>query len=392
MDSVHTIKSDKLGWLLIRAIAWPSALLSNIMKQNIFLSCLIFSGSIAIADSVIAKEAVDLKALGAKLKAAVIAGEMTREEAMANYKAAESGETRATGITINGYFVGAGKDDQGQHKAGIVVPSKVKDKRKWPKVTFTGESLTSRFADLKKGAVVIRIDDGLTRKASDDKSAVKKGGKVAMRKKGGKGGAANFYSIVIGRMKSKDIELGEFTMEVDYATVNRYGSLMVRDEIMGKTVKVTGVSGQFRDNLLLIRKGQTLKVRTSGYSFETKTLSFAHKFNVLERAVPFSPDAHGVPPEAFRGFAGTLKGKILESSGYELLMVVDDIASVADANEAADPKSIKGKRVRVNGFFNDYADQFNSLLPNDIIRVGMRHRNTNYDMFEVTDVLEVLKP
>ena len=71
---------------------------------------------------------------------------------------------------------------------------------------------------------------------------------------------------------------------------------------------------------------------------------------------------------------------------------MDDIASVADANEAADPKIIKGKRVRVNGFFNDYADQFNSLLPNDIIRVGMRHRNTNYDMFEVTDVLEVLKP
>ena len=149
MNSVHTIKSDKLGWLLIRAIAWPSALLSNIMKQNIFLSCLIFSGSIAIADSVIAKEAGDRKARGAKLKAAVIAGEMTREEAMAKYKAAESGETRATGFTINGYFVGAGKDDQGQYKAGIVVPSKVKDKRKWPKVTFTGESLISKFGDLK---------------------------------------------------------------------------------------------------------------------------------------------------------------------------------------------------------------------------------------------------
>ena len=361
--------------------------------KNKLLSRLIFSGSIALASSVVADDAVDLKALGAKLKAAVIAGEMTREEATAKYKAAESGGMGATtGLTINGYFVGEGKGDDGQYKAAIIVPSKGKDKRKWPKVTFTGESLTSKFGDLKKGAVVIRIDDGLTRKTSNDKGAAKKGEKIAIRKKGGKGGAANFYSIVIGRMKSKDIELGEFTMDVDYATVNRNGSVKVRDAIMGKTVKVTGVSGQFRDNLLLIRKGQTLKVRTGGYSYENQTLSFAHKFNVLERAVPFSPDAHGVPPETFRGFAGTLKGKILESGGYELLMLVDEVVSVADANKATAPKSIMGKRIRVSGFYNDHADKFNSLLPNDIIRVGMLHRNTDFDMFEVTDVLEVLEP
>ena len=352
--------------------------------KNKLLSRLIFSGSIAVASSVVADDVVGLKALGAKLKAAVIAGEMTREEATAKYKAAESGGMGATTrLTINGYFVGEGKGDDGQYKAAIIVPSEGKDKRKWPKVTFTGESLTSKFGDLKKGAVVIRIDDGLTRKTSNDKGAAKKGGK---------GGAANFYSIVIGRMKYKDIELGEFTMDVDYATVNRNGSVKVRDAIMGKTVKVTGVSGQFRDNLLLIKKGQTLKVRTGGYSFENQTLSFAHKFNVLERAVPFSPDAHGVPPETFRGFAGTLKGKILESGGYELLMLVDEVVSVADANKATAPKSIMGKRIRVSGFYNDHADKFNSLLPNDFIRVGMLHRNTNFDMFEVTDVLEVLEP
>ena len=94
-----------------------------------------------------------------------------------------------TGLTINGYFVGEGKGDDGQYKAAIIVPSKGKDKRKWPKVTFTGESLTSKFSDLKKGAVVIRIDDGLTRKTSKDKGAAKKGEKFAIRKKGGKGGA-----------------------------------------------------------------------------------------------------------------------------------------------------------------------------------------------------------
>ena len=358
------------------------------MKKRNVLTCLLFTGILALTSGVFAEDSAYLKELGEKLKAAVNAGEMTAKEAMAKYKAAASGKPNDTATTINGFYIGTRKDDEGQLKAAIIVPFKEKDKSKWPLVTFTGESLTSQFDALdQRSPVVITIDDGQSKKV-----IIGRDDQRAMKKRGGKGGAANFYSIVIGRMKSKDIELGEFTMDVDYATVNRFGSLKIRDAIMGKTVKVTGVSGQFRDNLLLIRKGQTLKVRTSGYSFETSTLSFAHKFNVLERAVPFNPDAHGVPPEAFRGFAGTLKGKILESGGYELLMLVDDVASVDDANKAADPKSIKGKRVRVSGFYNDHADKFNGLLPNDIIRVGMLHRNTAFDMFEVTDVLEVLEP
>ena len=362
------------------------------MKDKKLLKCLLFSGIIVLTSTAIAEDSTYLKELGAKLKASVKSGEMTREEAMSKYKAAESGEITNTAKSINGFFIGARKDEDGQHKAAIIVPGKTKDKSKWPLITFTGESVISQFADLKKGAVVINIDDGQIKKAASGKRGAKGKEKLVMRKRGGKGGAANFYSIVIGRLKSKDIELGEFTMEVDYATVNRYGSLKIRDQIIGNTIKVSGVSGQFRDNLLLIRKGQTLKVRTSGYSPQTKTLSFAHKFNVLERAVPFSPDGHGVPPEAFRGFEGTLKGKILETAGYEGLLLVEDIASLSDANEAADPMSIKGKKVRVAGFYNNHADKFNGLLPNDIIRVGMRHTNRAFDMFQVTEVLEVIEP
>ena len=93
----------------------------------------------------------------------------------------------------------------------------------------------------------------------EGKVAGKGTGKGGNAKMGGKG-RPNFYSIVIGRLKSKDIELGEFTMEVDYATLNRHTSKWIKDEIIGKTVKVSGVSGQFRDNLLLIKKGQTLKL------------------------------------------------------------------------------------------------------------------------------------
>ena len=349
----------------------------------------LFSSSPIFAE----KKAIDLDPLRTKLAAAVKAGELTKKEAVQKYNEVKAGESSDSSMALNGFFLGGKEDGDGQYQASFIIAGKGQDKSKWPIITFTGKSFESRFSDLqKRDAVVINMGDGTATKATGEKGGNKKGKRLVMNKGKGKGGATNFYSIVIGRLKSKDIELGEFTMEVDYATLNRYSNSWVKDEIIGKTVKVTGVSGQFRDNLLLIKKGQSLKVRTGGYSAASKTLSFAHKFNVLERAVQFSPDAHGVPPESFRGFGGVIKGKILESSGYEVLLLAEEIVSVEDSNKASDTNSIKGKRVRISGFFNDHADKFNSLQTSDTIRVGIQHRNRVFDMFDVTDVLEIVEP
>ena len=363
----------------------------NSVKLNLLTTSLI----VIFTSTIFAeKTTIDLDALRTKLTAAVKAGELTRKEAVQKYNEVKSGKSSDSSMALNGFFLG-GKVEDGQYQASFILAGKGQDKSKWPVVTFSGKSFESRFSDLQKSdAVVINLGDGTASKSPGKKGESKKGKQLVMSKsKGkGKGGNTNFYSIVIGRLKSKDIELGEFTMEVDYATLNRYNNAWVKDEIMGKTVKVTGVSGQFRDNLLLIRKGQTLKVRTGGYSAASKTLSFAHKFNVLERAVPFSPDAHGVPPESFRGFGGVIKGKILEASGYEVLLLAEEIVSVEDSNKASDADSIKGKRVRISGFFNDHADKFNSLQTSDTLRVGIQHRNRVFDMFDVTDVLEIVEP
>ena len=360
------------------------------MKLNLLTtSLLVIFTSTIFAE----KKTIDLDALRTKLTAAVKAGELTRKEAVQKFNEMKSDKSSDSSMALNGFFLGGKVDEDGQYQASFILAGKGQDKSKWPVVTFTGKSFESRFSDLQKSdAVVINLGDGTASKSAEKKGENKKGKQLVMSKSKGKGGNTNFYSIVIGRLKSKDIELGEFTMEVDYATLNRYNNAWVKDEIMGKTVKVTGVSGQFRDNLLLIRKGQTLKVRTGGYSAASKTLSFAHKFNVLERAVPFSPDAHGVPPESFRGFGGVIKGKILEASGYEVLLLAEEIVSVEDSNKASDADSIKGKRVRISGFFNDHADKFNSLQTSDTLRVGIQHRNRVFDMFDVTDVLEIVEP
>ena len=59
--------------------------------------------------------------------------------------------------------------------------------------------------------------------------------------------------------------------------------------------------------------------------------------------------------------------------------------------QPSDANSIKGKLVRINGFYNDHADKFNELQPSDIIRVSVRHANHIFDMFGVTDVLEIVE-
>jgi hypothetical protein len=351
----------------------------------------------------------DLDALGQRLKAAVKSGKMTEAEAIAKWKEAMAGKGGAKG---KGTKEEKGKVDLkelAQQLRAAVASGKMTQKEAFEKLSEaaagrqqikkdkpTKVDLDEYGQQLKKAvesgkmtkeeAIAEYIKAGGSFGEGKDKGEGKvagKGGGKGENAKGGGKGRSNFYSIVIGRLKSKDIELGEFTMEVDYATLNRYTSKWIKDEIIGKTVKVSGVSGQFRDNLLLIKKDQTLKVRTAGYLAESKTLVFAHKFNVLERALPFDPEAHGVPPKDFRGFEGGLQGKIIEVGGYEVLMEVEKVIRVGKGNKAAVPNSIKGKRVRLAGFYPQYEKLFKELRPTDIIQIGARHQDAVFDMFQV---------
>ncbi|MEO1997333.1 MAG: hypothetical protein ABGZ17_18855, partial [Planctomycetaceae bacterium] len=243
-------------------------------------------------------------------------------------------------------------------------------------------------------AVKAKVDSGGATKAQVIQWLKQKRGKAGARGKtrGGKGsaknaqGATNFYAVVIGRLKSKDIEIGEFTLDVDHVS-SMYGNRWVKDEIVGKTVKVAGVSGQFLDKLLQIKRGETLKVRSGSYIAESNTLTFGPKFHVLERTAAFKPQDFGVPPQAFRGFRGELTGKIVEVGGYELLLQVSELKAAAD-NKAANADSIKGHRIRIVGFYNDHRELFADLHAGDVVRLSTTHRNPEHDELTVTNLLQ----
>ena len=215
----------------------------------------------------------------------------------------------------------------------------------------------------------------------DGKGKGKRGGK-------GKGNNDSFYAIVIGRLKSKDIELGEFSMEVEYVT-SIYGDRKLKDTIIGKRVKVVGVSGPWLDKLLLMKRGQTLKLRSG--TLTGTTISLSPKATVLERAEPFDPETYPVPPEDFRGFQGVVTAKIESKSdqGYDMTLRVSKVERTLEGNQAKKPESIVGRLMDMQGFYNgEYRATFEDLRIGDTIRVGAAHRVPETDVLEVIQELK----
>ncbi|MEM6470730.1 MAG: hypothetical protein AAF802_14320, partial [Planctomycetota bacterium] len=150
----------------------------------------------------------------------------------------------------------------------------------------------------KKGVSKAEVIEYLKKRAASKNGKGK--AKTGMKPKAGaRPDSIRFYALVIGRLKSKDIELGEMEIDVDYVISDRP---KINSDLVGKRVKLVGVSGQFLDSLLQIRRGETVKVRTGDLNPETKVLGFGYKFHVLERTEPFQPGDFGVPPREFRGF------------------------------------------------------------------------------------------
>ena len=149
------------------------------------------------------------------------------------------------------------------------------------------------------------------------------------------------------------------------------------------------MSGPWLDKLLLMKKGETLKIRSMTLVGDTLTLS--PKATVLERAAPFSKDTYPIPPESFVGFRGVVTGKVVTKSeqGYELIMKVGKVDETLRGSVAKDAKSIEGRLLELRGFYDQkYRAKFDDLRIGDTIRLGVEHADRTMDSLQVTRSLE----
>ena len=205
----------------------------------------------ALASPAPAQE-TDLEALGKKLKAAVKSGEMTEEQAKAKWQAAmtklktqkkpkagASSKRRRKGkqsmLEVAAELqsmVKTGKltqeDANAKFRAILAKDKRASGKREAVDLEALGRKLKAAVA---KGEMT-----GEEAKAKYMRVArMQGGGKRMAGKKGMRAGT--FYAIFIGRLGSKDVELGEFELVVDHVT-SIYGDRSRKAGLLGKTLKV----------------------------------------------------------------------------------------------------------------------------------------------------------
>jgi Zn-dependent protease with chaperone function len=196
-----------------------------------------------------------------------------------------------------------------------------------------------------------------------------------------------FNGMLIGRMVSRDVERGEFTVTVDHvARVWENNKAEQPRSAVGKTLAVEGVTGKWLDQLLVIRPGETIEFEAQHRGGDK--LRFPGEW--LRKAPPFDPAAYPIPPDGFRGFAGVIAGKIEakhEESG-ELVIQVDQIERTFERNRAENLESVIGKKIILGGFWGGMRKPFEPLKVGDSVRAGVVHRVRQSDLFSVAELIE----
>ena len=202
-------------------------------------------------------------------------------------------------------------------------------------------------------------------------------------------GMERFNGMLVGRLLSKDVERGTFVVNVDaIPRVWRNSKAKNPKSIVGKNLEVDGVFGKWLDVLLLIQVGETLEfeARHDGGS----RLTFPGE--MLRKVAPFKPSDYPELPEAFRGFQGAIKGKIVrkDPETLELIVEVEQVTDTWKGNAAKKPESIEGKPMLLAGFWQR-KETYHGLKVGDQIEAGLNHISRQSDHVSVAEFVRKTK-
>lgn len=200
-----------------------------------------------------------------------------------------------------------------------------------------------------------------------------------------------FSGMMIGKLVQRDIERGNFTVTVDYvARVWENNKARNPRAAVGKTFRVEGVSGQWLDQLLLVRPGESIEFEAQHRQGD----AFRFPGEWLKKVAPYDPAQHPVPPEGFRGFSGvvvaTIEEKRIESR--ELVLTIREIKRTFEKNQAKEPEQVKDKKVVLAGFWARMSKPFDPLKKGDMIEAGVLHRVPQSDHFTVIEYAKKVSP
>lgn len=271
--------------------------------------------------------------------------------------------------------------------------------------TIVGRTfLLSGFYRYRKQFDEIKVGDTLevgathTPRASDHLTVaefVRKAGQrdVAMKSRESEmksaAGFQRFNGMLVGRLISKDVEKGQFQIEVDRVSrVWRNSRASNPKALVGRTVTVGNVTGKWLDVLLLVKKGETMEFECQHTGGEI--MNFPGE--LMRKVPPVKPGDYPELPEEFRGFHGAVVGTVVRKDPemLEAIVKADKVTGKWKKNKARRPESIVGKRFILAGFWNR-RDAYNSLKVGDQIEVGLEHISVRSDHLSISEFIRKSK-
>ena len=197
------------------------------------------------------------------------------------------------------------------------------------------------------------------------------GGTVAQSNSNGglPDGLEQFSGMLIGKMVDRDVERGRFTVDVQYvARVWENNKARKPRSVVGKQVTVSGVTGKWLDELLLVRPGETVEFEAQHRG--GNELTFPGEW--LKKVPAFDPAQHPVPPEGLRGFSGMVTGQIVKKNqtSRELHLRIDAIEKPFEKNRARSAKDVDRQRNCARRFLGSDEQAVRQVGEGDRIRAG----------------------
>ena len=196
-------------------------------------------------------------------------------------------------------------------------------------------------------------------------------------------GMNGFLGSLVGTLVEKDVEKGTLVMKVDAVPrIWRQNRARKPKSIIGKNVRIEGVSNRLLDVLLTTRKGETLEV--AGRHVRGNSLTFPGE--LFRKVAPYKPEDYPVLPDEFRGFQGMVSAQIVkkDKTMYGLIIKVTDVNRSFNGSKAKKPESIKGKTAILSGFWRR-KDVYGKLNVGDRIEAVVRNEVTGTDVLSVIE-------
>ena len=191
-----------------------------------------------------------------------------------------------------------------------------------------------------------------------------------------------FRGMLVGKLVTKDVERGTFTIKVDAVPrVWNNNKSSNPKSFIGKNADAGGVHGKMLDALVVTRIGETIEF--GALHEEGGRLRVGE---VLRKVAPVKKGDYPELPDGFRGFKGMLVGKVIKKDEHlmDLIIEVKSIDRVFDGSRAKQADNIVGKRAMLAGFWRR-KEVFHSIEVGDIIRCGVEHPQRLSDHLSVIE-------